>query len=69
MSWEDRYSIKYRQAERQAICRGCDKELNKGDMMIATYSFRNRGQHIYFCRDCVKLMNNLIDNSDINGKY
>lgn len=54
--------IEYRLAKRDANCRGCDKILEKDkDMMISTYSFRNRGQYIYFCKDCVLLMNKLIE--------
>ena len=60
--------IEYRPAKRGAICRGCDKTLNKGDMLISTYSFRNRGQYIYFCKDCVVSMQNLINNYE-NTKW
>ena len=63
---KDRGKINYRPAEREAICRGCDKTLNKGDMMIATYSFRNKGQHIYFCKECIEIMYKLIKNHENN---
>ena len=53
-------SLEYREAKKNCFCRGCDVELEKGTKMIATYSFRNRGQHIYFCIECVKEMNGLI---------
>jgi uncharacterized protein YlaI len=60
MNWQDRHDIKFRPLERNAICRGCDKQLPKETKVIATYSFRNRGQHIYFCTKCVELMSKLI---------
>ena len=46
--------INLRPAKRVAFCRGCDKEIQIGEELITTYSFRNRGQHIYFCMDCAK---------------
>ena len=50
-----------RQTERQAYCRGCDKILQpKTEKVLAWYSIRNRGQHIYICTDCIVAMNNLI---------
>lgn len=64
MNWNDRYDIKFRPLERTTICRGCDEELVRGTNVIATYSFRNRGQHIYFCKECVKLMQKLIEEDD-----
>lgn len=55
-------NFEYRLAKRDACCRGCDETLKKDkDMLIATYSFRNRGQYIYFCEDCVKEMCKLIN--------
>lgn len=41
-----------RKIERQGFCRGCDKVLSKGDEIIYTYSFRNRGQSIPICIPC-----------------
>lgn len=48
------HDIKRRAAERSAFCRGCDKQIKKGEDMIATYSFRNTGMWIYFCLGCGK---------------
>lgn len=45
---------KKRPAVRVAYCRNCDKGIKKGEIMIALYSFRNRGQNIYICLDCAK---------------
>lgn len=50
------YDIKRREAQRDAFCRGCDKTIKKGEDMITTYSFRNRGQHIHFCLSCAKVI-------------
>jgi RNase P subunit RPR2 len=44
--------IERRPAQREAFCRGCDKEIVRGTDMIYTYSRRNRGQHIHFCLQC-----------------
>ena len=41
-----------RPAQRPAICRGCDKQIEKGEEMVTTYSYRNRGQFIHFCLSC-----------------
>lgn len=44
------------------MCRGCDKEMQAGvDMVLYTYSHRNKGQHIFFCKRCVRTMNKIID--------
>lgn len=51
--------IERRLCQRPACCRGCDKDLNKGDPIIYTYSMRNRGQNILFCNDCAKVVGEL----------
>ena len=60
--------MEYRQSERICYCRGCDKEIKaKTEKIISIFSFRNRGQHIFLCADCVKEMNTLIfKNEDDN---
>lgn len=63
--WEEQEKINYRQTERNAFCRGCDKEIKrKTESVIATFSNRNRGQHIYFCKKCVEKMWFLIYQND-----
>jgi uncharacterized protein YlaI len=53
--------MEYRLAIRDVYCRGCDKTLKRDkDMIMAMYSIRNRGQYIYFCKDCVLKMNVLV---------
>jgi uncharacterized protein YlaI len=49
-----------RKLQRTAFCRGCDKKMKSGTEVISTYSFRNRGQHIYFCLDCARIISELI---------
>lgn len=49
-----KYDISFRKMKRSGFCRGCDKDLEINDDVVATYSIRNRGQHIYFCVDCAK---------------
>lgn len=58
--YKDSFKIQLRPAERTAYCRGCDKELLKGELMISTYSSRNRGQHIHFCLDCAEEIGRLV---------
>ena len=53
------YNIERRQLKRKAFCRGCDKEMMVEEEVITTYSFRNRGQHIYFCIDCAEKIGKL----------
>ncbi len=55
------YEIIKRKAQRDSNCRGCDRDLVKGDDIIYTYSFRNRGQNIIFCMDCAKLIGKLVE--------
>lgn len=58
----DRYKIERRKIERSGFCRGCDIGLEKGDEIIYTYSFRNRGQSIIFCLDCATVIGSLAKN-------
>lgn len=44
--------IEKREAQRKGYCRGCDCQFQPGEQIIATYSWRNRGQHIFFCLPC-----------------
>jgi len=53
------YDIVRRKAQRDSNCRGCDKDLVKGDDIIYTYSMRNRGQNIIFCIDCALMIGEL----------
>jgi hypothetical protein len=46
------YPIEFREAKRDAFCRGCDTKIEKGEHMVTTYSFRNQGQNIHFCVAC-----------------
>ena len=67
---EYKTDFKFRLAKRDCYCRGCDKVLKRDtDMLLATYSFRNRGQYIYFCVDCVKEMNKLIEDKEKEIRY
>lgn len=54
-------NLEYREAKKDCFCRGCDILLEKGTKMVATYSHRNRGQYIFFCVECIKQMNDLIN--------
>jgi hypothetical protein len=56
--------IERRPAQREAWCRGCDKKISKGEDLIYTYSFRNRGQNIYFCMGCAKKISALVFDVD-----
>jgi len=52
-------NIQKRELKRAAFCRGCDEHMNTGTEVISMYSIRNRGQHIYLCMDCSKLITEL----------
>lgn len=54
------YGFEYRQAERDAVCRHCDKQINKKEFMISGYSWRNRGMYMHLHISCVKEIYNLI---------
>jgi len=55
-------AIEYRQTERDAICRGCHKDIKKHtEKVIYTYSSANRGMHIFFCGECIEVIKNLIE--------
>lgn len=45
--------MEIRKAQRQAFCRACDKKIQVGESMLSMYSWRNRGQNIHICLDCV----------------
>lgn len=50
----------YREAERICFCRVCDKTINKGESAVFWYSFRNTGQNIMVCADCVETIYELL---------
>jgi len=46
-----------RQTVRDAHCRNCDKTIKRNtEKVVYIYSFRNRGQNIFICRDCLNKM-------------
>lgn len=49
-----------RVSERDAICRYCDEDIRKGEMMFSFYSIRGRGQYIHLCMDCMKRFKSLV---------
>lgn len=53
--------MEYREAKRDCYCRSCDDLIIRGTKVIAMYSHRNKGQHIYLCVRCVNQMNELIN--------
>jgi len=59
--WTEMYKPKYRQPERNAICRVCysDIERNK-DFMVSWYSSCAKGQHIHICPSCIKALYELL---------
>ncbi len=58
------YPIEFREAKRDAFCRGCDTNIEKGDHMVTTYSRRNRGQNIHFCVDCAKEIGRMVEDRE-----
>ena len=55
----------YRNAERNAYCRVCDRIVVKGSPVVFFYSWRNRGQNINICPTCVKQLYNLLPKEKI----
>ena len=45
--------MEIRKAQRHAFCRDCDKKIQVGEYILSMYSWRNRGQNIHICLDCV----------------
>lgn len=52
--------IQFREAQRDAFCRGCDVKIKKGEHMVTTYSLRNRGQNIHFCTACAEEIGEMV---------
>lgn len=50
-----------REAQRNAYCRSCDKEIQKKEEMITLWSRRNRGQYIHLCLECAKKIGKLAE--------
>lgn len=49
--------LEIRKAKQDSFCRCCDKPLRKGiDNLVYMYSYRNRGQNILLCFDCIDLI-------------
>jgi uncharacterized protein YlaI len=50
-------AFEYRKSKCDSYCRICDRmNLKDEDMVIYSYSIRNRGQNILICPQCVKNM-------------
>lgn len=46
--------MEFRLTTRDAFCRGCDQAILKNtEEVFYTYSYRNQGQSIFLCRECV----------------
>lgn len=58
-------NFEYRPAQRDAICRCCDKWITKHELMVSGYSYANKGQHIHFHANCVLEMAKLINKDAI----
>lgn len=49
--------MRLRRTQRVAYCRGCDRKiLPNTEYVVYTYSSRNRGQNIFFCKECIHKM-------------
>lgn len=63
----------FRAAERNAVCRFCEEDINKGDKMLTWYTNCARGQYIHLHPHCVLhlsniIINEMIDNPPMSGK-
>ena len=57
--------MKLRKSNRTCYCRFCDKEIERNtEDVIYEYSYRNKGQHIFICKDCIKEAYNLVVESE-----
>lgn len=56
-------TFEYRALERQGFCRDCDGTINRGDMAICGYSYRNRGMAMYFHPECIENIHRLIQDA------
>lgn len=55
----------YRLVKQVALCRVCDKELQREvDYMVSWRSIRNGGQNIHICQECVVTLYNLLPKGD-----
>lgn len=63
-------NIQYRVAKQDGHCRGCDTLISKKDedQAFYFYSFRNRGQSIILCDECVSHMYHVLVNSSTQLK-
>lgn len=62
--WESK-SPKYRQPERNALCRVCEETIERNkDYMVSWYSSANRGMYIHICPKCVKDLYELLPKED-----
>jgi hypothetical protein len=51
--------VRRKTASHAASCRGCDECMPKGTEVVSTFSWRNRGQNIYFCIPCAQIIGQL----------
>ena len=64
------YPIKYEVMQRNGYCRGCDIGLIKEkDKAIKFHTYRNTGQHILLCPECVCKMFSLVTQDQLIEKW
>ena len=48
-------------AERNAFCRACSCNIDRGTEMISWYSIHGKGTNIHLCLPCISKLNELLD--------
>lgn len=62
-------NMEHRYTERDAYCRGCDKKIERhSEKVTAMYSWRNRGQHIYLCDECISKAFGMVATNQLENK-
>ena len=57
--------MELRKAERDCYCRFCDKKIKRNtEEVIAHYTYRNTGQHIFICKECIEKSTELINSKN-----
>ena len=53
--------IEYRQVQRDARCRGCNKDIVRNtEKVITWYASNNLGMYIFLCDSCVEHIYNMV---------
>ncbi len=61
-------TLEVRRAQQDCFCRVCDKKMSRNvTPIVHIYSWRNRGQNIKLCFDCVSEISRLVEEFKLNA--